>query len=907
MANFSGSTPQPIPRFGSQAQWDTKFMLPQGLASIVRNSRYRAESVRSRNGYDNRLKIEAGGRITGFNLVRYIAENTTADEFINLLAYSATTGKVYSAVPFVQASVTLLSDPAFIANANLPLVPNLFPSVAQAFNRGYIGMGNLATGVTTNLVYNPARAALDPCSDKPYGAPWQPGTLYRIGQLVVPSYFLDDGTGTGGGTWLPVATGTHTYRCTVAGTSGAAGAQPVWPTGLNATIPDNTITWEEMTAQAYSSLPDAPAPITPTTTPDVGSPIVDGATVFLVLTYNSTLGESTTDLTNPDGTLDTATVLQWVNTTGGPVDLSVILPPIPAVAGVGGPFGALQGASSYNVYAYIVPGVPNSIQYTDPTFYARVASTQAPGTVITLSAFPSGVVMPTVATATVAPAGNVDVGTRFMIVLFENLNGYITGCSNVTPVRVEITAAGFQVYCNPVPIGPYNTKRRICAFTVAGQSNTGPYFYIPVADIASPGFGQPNVQMSATTIEDNVTTSATFNFTDYYLPGAVDVTNYFDRQEVDPASDVYFSKQLSRVIYTGSKRWPSGFAVSDLDDPEAVRVPNSVIQCAESNGDRALCWRELRDIQIAIKEMGFYVVTPLGGDPNSWAVNPLATGSGPVGPKAVDFWIADDNEYLVFWSREGLRRCTGQQLPIVSRELDEVNERINWAAAQQIVVEIDGHKEEIHCSVPIDGSPTNNLDLVVNYHYGWDDPVIFSVRSGKLVPNVQGRKWSLDDRANAEMIYVPQRFVAGAAPGGADLANNLICSGYDGCLYTEGSTYHDTAADGVTPVGYFSQWWGVPTPRPKLGIVQLNGASLSAIGNGLLNVYVATTAEKTFMLTKPGRICRLTAAETERDLIAQFYSTSFAPGWDNGGVIDAWWEMHSFMLWTRNFANSRQA
>jgi hypothetical protein len=332
-----------------------------------------------------------------------------------------------------------------------------------------------------------------------------------------------------------------------------------------------------------------------------------------------------------------------------------------------------------------------------------------------------------------------------------------------------------------------------------------------------------------------------------------------------------------------------------------------VIQCAESNGDRALCWRELRDIQIAVKEQGFYVVTPLGGDPNTWAVNPLSTGSGPVGPKAVSFWVSDDSEYLVFWSREGLRRCTGQQMPIISRELDTINERINWAAAQQIVVQIDGHHEEIHCSVPIDGSPTNNLDLVVSYHYGWGDPVVFAVRSGKLVPNVEGRKWSLDDRANADMIYVPQRFTAGAAPGGADLANSLICSGYDGCLYTEGSTYHDTAADGVTPLGYFAQWWGVPTPRPKLGIVQLNGASMSAIGHGLLNVYAATTKGDVVPLTKPGRIYRLQVEETERDLIAQAYSTSFALGWDNGGVPDAWWEMHTAMLWTRPFANSRQA
>lgn len=903
MANFTGSTPVAIPRFGSVVQWDNKFQMPMGLASIVRNARYRAESVKSRNGYDRRLIVEAGGTIAGLGMIRYIAENTTADEFINLLAYSATTGKVYSAIPFVQASVGLLNTPTFINNANLPLVPGLNPVVTQAFNRGYIAMGNLASGVATNLVYNPARAALDPCSDKPYGVPWSPGVLFRVGHMVVPSYFQDDGTGTGGGSWLPIATDMQTYRCTVKGTSG--NVQPTWPTGTGSTVGDNGITWTEDTAKCYSSLPDPAAPITPTTSADGGSVITPGTTVFIVMTYNSTLGESTTDLTNPDGTLDTTTVLMWKNTTGSAVDLTVTMPAIPAAFGTGGIFGPTQGASSYNVYAYVVQGVPSSTQYTDPTFYAQIGANKAPGSTVTISAFPDGVVMPTVATATVAPVGNVDVGVRYMIVLFENQNSYITGCSNVTPVRVEITAAGFQVFCDPIPLGPYNTKRRICAFTVAGQSNTGPYFYIPTADVASPGFGQPNVNMSATTIEDNVTTSATFNFTDYYLPGAVDVTNYFDRIEVDPAMDICFSKQLSQVVYTGSKRWPSGHAVSDLDDPEAIRLPNSVLQVAESNGDRALCWRELRDIQLSIKENGIYVVTPNGGDPNTWAVNPLATGSGPTGPKAIDFWIADDAEYCVFWSREGLRRCTGTQMPIVSRELDVINELINWDVAYQIVVRIDGHNEEIHCSVPINGSTTNNLDLVINYHYGWGDPVVFAVRSGKLVPNVEGRKWSFDDRANVEMVYVPQRFAAGAAPGGADLSNALICCGYDGCLYTEGSTYHDTNAAGAS-VGYFSQWWSVPTPRPRLGYVQLNGVSMSGIGNGSLDVYVAATNGPVYTLTTTRPfVFDADEAETEIDLIAQYYSTSFALGWDNAGVADAWWEMHTAMLWQRPWMSQR--
>jgi hypothetical protein len=902
MANFDGAQPQAVPRFGSLVQWDDTRQLPRGLAAVVRNSRYRAESVGTRWGFKRRLLVAAGQALVAGTVVRYIAEDTTGDEYINLLTYAQGTGDIYSAVPFVQAGVTKLTTSAWSTATSLPLAPGLNPVMAQAFNKAIAAMGDLSRGQAPNLMFNPATGNLDPLSDKPVGTPWAPLTRYRVGNIACPSSFLDDGSGTGGGNWI-VAQNGHLYRCTVSGVTDVA--PPVWPTGSGAIVVNGSATFQEMQLGAYTGLPNAQAPITPTTAADGASPIIDGATVFVVLTYNSTLGEATNDLMDSQGNLS-PTVLMFKNTTGGPVDLSVIMPAIPAQYGTGGIFGPTQGASSYNVYAYIVQGIPDSTQYTDPSFYAQVAANKAPGSSVTISAYPTGLVLPQVTTAPVAPAGNVDVGVRYMIVLFQDRNGTITGYTTAVPFRIEVTAGGYRVFVDPLPIGPYNTAARICAFTVAGQSSAGPYRYIFQDDVESPGQGQPDVPITATVINDNVTTSATFNFTDTYLPGASDVTNYSARIEAPPSSDVYFSEMLSMVVLTGGYQVPSGHFVSDLNDPGAFRLPGSNIQIAEANGDRTVCWRELRDIQISCKENGGYVVTPNDGDPSTWAVLPLWRKRGPVGPKAIDIYSADDSDFIVFAHRDGLCRVTGTVAPLISREIQQIWKTINWAAAQQIVVKIDGVNEEVRVSLPVNGSTTNNLVITINYHWGWGEPVIFAQRQGKLVPNIEGRKWSLDDLAHADMFYVPQRFSKNVALEDADLANNLIAFGYDGAIYTENeNVYHDEDANG-NPVGYFWNWEEV-LGQSDLNEYQLLGGTVGMTGSGAINVYARDDQAKKVPLTKQSRqLILVNGKEVNRDLFAQNYSTRFAMGFDNGGVADCWAEVHVATLYKRKWQTLRK-
>ena len=902
-----------MPRFGSLSQSDSTTQLPLGAAQIVRNGRYTPQGFSTRWGFTNRLKFGAqNSRLAAVGVVRYLANDNSGKEVIGLAAYTQTDGNLYGATPFLQGSVAQLTTAEFVNLANLPLVPGINPVITQAFNKGMIAMGDLTTGVATNLIYDPNAGTLDQISDVPFGAPWTPGKRYRVGHVVSPSTFQTDGLPAAEGTWVAAVTG-HLYRCIANGVSGAE--QPAWPLNQGGTVLEagSTLEWQENTPECLAGLPDPPAALTPTSTADGASPIVNGATVFVALTYISAAGESINEIVNSAGVLDPGRVLQWTNTTGGPVDLHVIAPPIPPEFGTGGSFGA-NGAIGYRAYAYVAQGTPDITQYTDPTYYAEVSgATLAPGASTTISAFPSGPALPTINTASVADAGNVDTGIRWMVVLYETRTEYETGFSASAPIRVNVSQSGKMVRV-VVPIGTYNTISRICGFTVAGASSAGPYTYVDRADVESPGFNQADIPITATRINDNTTTSAQFNFTDTYLPGASDVTNYFNRIEVPPASAVKFSETLSQVIYTGCTGYPSGFLVSDLDDPEAVRIPGSNLQCAESDGDRTVGWGEIRENQIALKENSGHAVIPNDGDPSTWAVHRLWGGSGPAGAKAWDVATEDAADFMIYAHQSGPYRLVsntpqliGNEVgAIVNTDLKGLWKRINWTYGYKIVTKIDVSRREVRFSVPLDGATDLNQVITLSYALGWDDPIVFIVRTGREVPSITGRRWSVDDLTAMDFAYVPQRYQTTTSQAGVDLAANLMLCSTDGALYTltEGQLYDQNWTG--AQVGYFSQWLSVPGPNPTLAIFSLQGATVAGTGNGPLHVYAVDEKGRKVMFTSDLRTMILTATEQQRDFgMVGVQGCRWGIGFDNGGVAGNGFTLDTGILWLKKFFSSR--
>lgn len=806
-------------------------------------------------------------------------------------------GNIYSCPPFLQGDSLTLTNAAFYLNTGFTAFTGLNPTFRQAFNQMFVALCDLLLPSQPPLVYNSSDGILYPASDLPFGAPWNPNTFYRVGQVVSPSQFETFGQTDGQGAWVEIQTG-FLYRCTAAGLSGNAASQPVWPTSFNAIIGDNAATWQESTPIFISGLPDAAAPLNPTTTPNGGSPIIAGATVYLAATLLNSVGEGINDLVNVQGTLDPNKVLTWVNNTGGPVALTVVMPAIQSYLQTSGSLGATYGATNLNLYAFIDPtstADPSSI--IDPSFYALVNPVpETAGASVTISSYPTGQELSAVSTAaTTATVGNVDTGVRYLVTFFQTNTTYQTGFSNSAAISVNVTQSGWPIQCLRLPIGPYNCQARVAGATVSGASAAGPYTYISQADVESPGFNQANVAITATLVEDNTSTTALFNFTDTYLPGASDVTNYFDKIQLPPVVDIYFAKSLQRVVYTGAVGYQSGHLFSDIQDPETVRVPGGNFQVSENDGDRTVCYREIRGIGYSFKENSGFVVEQNGGDPSTWAPRQVWGGNGPVGPAAIDVAGQDDSEFAMWVHRSGLYLFTGNAPTLISREQQDTWETINWEVGHLIKVRIDHVRRLVHILVPINGSTTINARLVMNYYFGTGDPIVFVPRRGQEVPNVEGRKWSQDDILFNDALYIPQKSKNAVQTAGVNVANQMIFFAADGSIKNMvDSQYYDEDYD-RNQVGYFSNWVGVLGQSPSMNYNKLVGARMWCAGNGLCNVTAYDDQDTAFVLTGPLSPYLLTPGSRTRMSIPMGYqgvkSTRWAVGMDNMGVAGAWWEV----------------
>ena len=342
--------------------------------------------------------------------------------------------------------------------------------------------------------------------------------------------------------------------------------------------------------------------------------------------------------------------------------------------------------------------------------------------------------------------------------------------------------------------------------------------------------------ITATIVEDNISTTALFNFTDTYLPGASNVTNYFNKIQIPPSVDVYFAKTLQRTVYTGAVGYQSGHLFSDITDSESVRVPGGNFQVSENDGDRTVCYREIRGIGYSFKENSGFEVISNGGDPSTWTPRQSWGGNGPVGALAIDIGGQDDSEFAVSAHRSGLYLFAGQHPTLISREQETTWNTINWDYGHIIKVRIDHVRRLVYILCPINGSTTINCRLVMNYYFGTGDPVVFVQRRGILVPNVEGRKWSQDDLDFNDALYIPQKSKNAVQLAGVNVENQMLFFAADGSIKNVvDDQYFDEAYDG-TQLGYFAEWRAVLGEDNALTANKLIGAQMWGTGAGLWNV-----------------------------------------------------------------------
>lgn len=784
--NFEGFQPYPIDRFSSLCEQDDPTNLPLGISPAARNVKFTLTRVRTRDGIQNQygFALTDGGPVTGLAALK--VGGPTGDLQVPI-AFSGL-GNLYKEFPVGSGNVVPISDP----NGIVSLPAGASMQVAAGFANGYLAFGDLKNSLGLSAVYNPALNKLDPLSMLPFGQPWQANRKYFLGECVTPA--------------APVGGNGRVYQCTQAGISGAN--QPNFPSvkagpsltqsGANGANPLGTTAWtnpgdvNQTDGVSVASVVIAGTIGTPASfasefleATNCGFAIPGGATIRgIVITINAAEnGDATALLFSYLGASLSANnsgspapffpagpvANRWIQlndqglasiTLGGPNDTwgAALTPAIVNNAAFGVYFSAVGGdATAAHPLTVSLQNVTIQVFYT-------LSQTINDNTVVWTDETPT--MLPS------ATAGTIPFGVRYMVVLFVNRNGYISGMTQASVVSVNLTDSLHQIVVT-FPTGPPNTVARILAFTPAGQlgqlqgtgvSSAGPYFWIPpafpnglfnlsaiaggvtVADVVS------GVTMNSTLINDNVTTTATFNFTDDYLKATEEeVSDFFRKIQVPGCSDIYFSEVQQRVFYAADIL-PSGWYVSLANDPESVYGDTGLVQAAENNGQNRTAIRDFNGITYLMKEKSGFALAPNTGDPSTWDANPQWKGSGPCGPRAVDV----STKFMCYVHRSGVWIFEGGLPYRISKELPITWSQINWQAQQTIWVMIDDETSEIRIGVPYGQATSPSLVLKLNYEELISDsstpptfapPIHFSPYIGREIATGNSYKWSVDDIA----------------------------------------------------------------------------------------------------------------------------------------------------------------
>lgn len=435
--------------------------------------------------------------------------------------------------------------------------------------------------------------------------------------------------------------------------------------------------------------------------------------------------------------------------------------------------------------------------------------------------------------AVLQPNGDIPAGNRYCIVLFETRSGYISGATEACIFGVTNTNENnVQVQLTGVPLGPANTVRRWIAFTEAGADAAGPYFAI-TESITLLGLNAP---VTATKIDDNVTTQATFNFTDDLLVAALPIVtediDFFDKIVLPAQKSVFYSPSTKRMFWCGESS--TIVRVSEPDDPETYFGSTGYLQPGD-DGDPAITVREFRNEVYVLKSNSGYLINPSNDHPNKWGATRRWLGSGPSGPWAVDV----SEEFMAYAARHGLSLYTGSEPETVTESIKDIWNRINWSYGHLIWVTIDHDENEIHVGVPLDNSTVPNVRLTAYYGAGRG-------------PNGWSLKWSIDDIAAHRSILVDRNLPPSPNPqvpvDSAIRANQILVATSEptGAINMLDPT---SITDNGSPI---NQVWQSPYVAPKkLGIYGLNSVDVMASGVGIIQPYAIALNSGSLKIMKP--------------------------------------------------------
>ncbi|MGH9468265.1 MAG: hypothetical protein ACRD1Y_13010 [Terriglobales bacterium] len=451
----------------------------------------------------------------------------------------------------------------------------------------------------------------------------------------------------------------------------------------------------------------------------------------------------------------------------------------------------------------------------------------------------------TAAGADSGTVGNIAAGVRYGVVLYKTREGSLTAPSGY----FSWTAAGEkQALVTNIPIGGPPVVARVIAFTVAGGSSAGPYFYIETPQAVN------GVNETATVVDDNSTTSATFNFDDDFLGASLDTSDQFRAMLLPTIQSVMFSQTTQRLLWWGDPAQPATVYCSQPGDAGLYFGDTGFFQVEEGSGLNVTAVFEFRNQLYVALQRGIYLVTPNDGDPATWSITKIAEAVGVCSPRA----LAVGSEFVFLVHPTGAYVFDGSTPNWLSEELFGPSaakpgawEQINWAQAAQIWCAVDHENKCVRVGVPTGQSVVCDTIYKLSYLDGWEPSLRFSPFTARY-HYFPGRRWSKDTIAASQAVAVRRAIALPPEPADLRLGEQqtlVASSGNSGAIYFLDPS---SAQDGTEPIawslttGAFSA--SQVTRMQRQGVEMLGLVQVRGTGTGTLRLEAITDGRPAALL-----------------------------------------------------------
>lgn len=442
-------------------------------------------------------------------------------------------------------------------------------------------------------------------------------------------------------------------------------------------------------------------------------------------------------------------------------------------------------------------------------------------------------------------------GYRYATVIFVNQNETFSGFTIASLVSYIVDEDGWELGVFNIPTGPSNIVARCVVFTAADVTQSGGHFnWIGILNLILPSanFVYPQtvtdggVNQTATAIFDNVTTKATFNFTDAYLDSS---NNVDDRTDILPpfqACRIDYLKSVNCLAYSGVLGYSGGGLISIPGDYESVYADTGQV-LFPADGKKCFGFTDAyKSVIFGLREDGGYALQPSTGDAAGWVPVQRWSEVGPCGFRA---WAAI-GKFIFFVHRSGAYKYDQSDPDMMSKEIPRRWSTINWAAAEQIAVSIDEDTHTVRIHVPTGTSTVNNEEFVLSYLEGWQNPLHFSTYSGKEIAMDAARRWSFNNVAANFSMRMDRKLPAGPAFIDGPNWEAMPDSAYRQSQLLFFSSADDGTVHARTPGIYSDNGAGIPWNWESVcaGLMQSvckpEGINLNASGSG--RIYASVIA-----------------------------------------------------------------